>query len=193
MTPEAPGRGAPVPRPTHLPAAPERRGFRTPAGSAPSRGCKPASPASGPGEARWARSGRAEGRSGAAGRVPGALPPARPPSGWPLRRARCGRRRRSCHCQRAGEPGSRLLAGGIPQPRPRSQSAGDMQITAAPGGGGPVERERGGEAAPRWTARRAAGANEAAKREGRTSGAGPCKFGLKRGREIRVSREALGA
>lgn len=56
-----------------------------------------------------------------------------------------------------------------------------------------MERERGGEAAPRWTARRAVGANEAARREGRTSGAGLCKFGLKRGREIRVSREALGA
>lgn len=96
----------------------------------------------------------------------------------------------SVRSRRTGIPAPRR---GNPQTRPRSQSARGMQITAAPGGGEPVGRERGREAASGWTAGRAAGANGAVERAGRAPGAGSCKFSLKRGREIRVSREALGA
>lgn len=96
----------------------------------------------------------------------------------------------SVRSRRTGIPAPRR---GNPQTRPRSQSARGMQIAAAPGGGGPVGREKGRQEASGWTAGKAAVANGGAERAGRAPGAESCKFSLKRGREIRVSREALGA
>lgn len=105
----------------------------------------------------------------AARRLPGAPlggPGRGGPSAGTLRRAPPPRLSLSA----AGEPGSRLRAGGIPQPRPRGQSAGRMQIVGprrangkgeGRGGGRPVGRRRG-----RWEPMRRRGGRGAPRGRG---------------------------